>query len=175
MKKIFGLLFFAIYIVMLTGCAEFEGMTDPTVRTSSTSSTRVKTSGEKTKEQQDDSQGKENETQTKIPTRQPIIEDSSVQELVLSGAPLELIKQAEEKYNQGEYPSAAALAERALRIQPKSPSIYHLLAETRFKMGLIGEAKQLALRGKSFTSAGSELQTKLNDLLALINSAINYN
>jgi hypothetical protein len=173
MKKIF---FLFAYIVTLTGCAEFEAMTDPAVRTSSTSSTsstHVKTPVERNKAQVDDSPEKQTETKAKIPTTQPVIVDRSANELVLAGAPLELIKQAEEKYNQGEYPSAAALAERALRIQPKSPLIYHLLAETRLKMGLTVEAKQLALRGKSYTSKGSALQMKLNDLLALINNTIN--
>ncbi len=92
------------------------------------------------------------------------IDGASSPRTLNSGA-LDLITKAKAKLRVGHYQAAAALAERALRIETRSPVVYHLLATSRYKLGYANEARNLALKGKSYAVSNSPIYLKLHALL----------
>ena len=58
----------------------------------------------------------------------------------------------------GKLPSAAASLERALRIEPRNPRLWHELAKVRLRQGDTAQAANLAARSNSFAGGDSALR-----------------
>lgn len=71
-----------------------------------------------------------------------------------NGAVVALVQNAKNDAAAGRLPSAAANLERALRIEPRNPVLWHELARVRLDEGQSAQAEQLA--NKSLTLAGTD-------------------
>lgn len=58
----------------------------------------------------------------------------------------------------GESAKAAAILERAIRIQPRNPQLWHDLAQVRFTQERYQQAESLALRSNRYAARQPELQ-----------------
>lgn len=58
----------------------------------------------------------------------------------------------------GKLPSAAASLERALRIEPRNPRLWHELALVRLRQGDYAQAQSLAARSNTYAGSDSELR-----------------
>lgn len=83
----------------------------------------------------------------------------------LQPATMELLRMGRQKVEKFEYEAAAALAERALRIEPYRSEIYMLLAEVQIKLRHYSQARQLILKGLSYTDGNDSIANKFNQLL----------
>ena len=72
-----------------------------------------------------------------------------------------LLEHAEQQANTGDLESAAASLERALRIDPRNPVLWHHLATVRLAQGQASQAEQLAVKSNSLAS-GNAAQQALN-------------
>ncbi|MGB5338038.1 MAG: tetratricopeptide repeat protein [Gammaproteobacteria bacterium] len=72
-----------------------------------------------------------------------------------------LLDHAEQQANAGDLGSAAASLERALRIDPRNPVLWHHLATVRLAQGQAAQAEQLAVKSNSLAS-GNVTQQALN-------------
>jgi cytochrome c-type biogenesis protein CcmH/NrfG len=54
--------------------------------------------------------------------------------------------------------SAAATLERALRIEPRNPRLWHELARVRLRQGDYSQAESTAARSNAWSGADSELR-----------------
>ena len=59
-----------------------------------------------------------------------------------------------------QYGRAAAALERALKVEPRNPRVWHRLAMIRYRQGRHAEAEALALRSMSIASADPELDSR---------------
>jgi predicted Zn-dependent protease len=57
----------------------------------------------------------------------------------------------------GRYAEAAASLERAIRIQPKNPELWHVLADVRLKQQQLGLAEDLAKKSNLLAKSNQEL------------------
>jgi hypothetical protein len=64
----------------------------------------------------------------------------------------------------GRLANAAASLERALRIEPRNPRLWHELAQVRFRQGQLAQAASLAQRSNSWAGSDSALR-EANDRL----------
>ncbi len=69
-------------------------------------------------------------------------------------AVLALLDTAHTSADQGRFPAASATLERALRIEPRNPALWHELAELHLREGNYPQAESLAARSNSW--AGSD-------------------
>ena len=76
-------------------------------------------------------------------------------------AVIALAKQAETQANQGDYSSAAAKLERAIRIEPSNPSLYLRLAHIRNSQQRWVQAEQIARKGLIYSQSKPHLQKGL--------------
>lgn len=60
----------------------------------------------------------------------------------------------------GRLPSAAATLERALRIEPRNPRLWHELARVRLQQGDPAQAQNLAARSNSYAGNDSALRAE---------------
>ena len=60
----------------------------------------------------------------------------------------------------GRLPSAAASLERALRIEPRNPRLWHELARVRLQQADYAQAESLAARSNSYAGADSALRAE---------------
>ena len=58
----------------------------------------------------------------------------------------------------GRLSNAAASLERALRIEPRNPRLWHELAQVRFKQGQYAQAESLAARSNSWAGSDGALR-----------------
>lgn len=65
--------------------------------------------------------------------------------------------EAQARFQSGDYDNAAASLERAIRIQPKNPQLWHDLAETRLKQERPGLAEDLAKKSNLHAKGNAEL------------------
>ena len=65
----------------------------------------------------------------------------------------------------GRLPSAAATLERALRIEPRNPRLWHELARVRLQQGDLSQAQSLAARSNSFAGNDSALRAENQRLI----------
>lgn len=78
------------------------------------------------------------------------------------GSPVaELLASAKAQQKQGRLDSAANMIERALRISPRNPMLWHQLASLRYQQGDLQQALQLANKSNSF--AGTDKQLLVNN------------
>jgi tetratricopeptide (TPR) repeat protein len=74
-----------------------------------------------------------------------------------SPAVVALLDEAEVYANQGDGDQAAATIERALRIEPRNPWLWHRLAVIRMQQGRYSEAIDLATRSSSLANGDARL------------------
>lgn len=67
---------------------------------------------------------------------------------------------------EGDLERAAALCERALRINPRDALLWYRLADVRAQQGRPGEAEGFARRALSYSADDAELTGKINTLLS---------
>jgi len=72
-------------------------------------------------------------------------------------AVLALQTDIESNIKSGSYPDAAGSLERAIRIQPKNPELWHVLAEVRLKQNQPGLAEDLAKKSNLLAKSNAEL------------------
>lgn len=72
-------------------------------------------------------------------------------------AVLALQTDIESNIKSGSYPDAAGSLERAIRIQPKNPELWHVLAEVRLKQNQPGLAEDLAKKSNLLAKNNAEL------------------
>ncbi len=84
---------------------------------------------------------------------------------VTGRAAASLLAQADSRAQTGEWEQAAALLERALRIEPRNAWLWHRLATVRLRQGRYAQAVSLANRSSSLAPADAALQTKNRRLI----------
>ena len=72
-------------------------------------------------------------------------------------AVLALESSIEGKFKSRSYGDAASEVERAIRIQPKNPELWHALSEIRLKQGQYDAAEDLAKKSNTLSKSNSEL------------------
>ena len=77
-----------------------------------------------------------------------------------SGTVLALLSQAKEQEKAGNPEKAAAVLERALRIEPKNPQLWYRLALLRLQQGQLELAKSLAAKSSALAQGDEDLQVK---------------
>jgi len=71
-----------------------------------------------------------------------------------------LLARADSRAQAGEWEQAAALLERALRIEPRNPWLWHHLATVRLRQGRYAQAASLANKSSSLAPDNATLQEK---------------
>jgi len=71
----------------------------------------------------------------------------------------ELMLKADQQYMQGQYPSALATLERAVRIKPRYPEIWSRMAQVYAQQGRAAQARQHAERSNSYIKSNDRLKT----------------
>lgn len=92
-----------------------------------------------------------------VPTRKPAPPPSPP-------AVLALLEEADAAGGAGQWDASAATLERAIRIQPRNPMLWHRLAKTRLQQGQFQAAEDLAKKSNVFAGGDQEL-VKQNWLL----------
>ncbi len=77
-----------------------------------------------------------------------------------SGTVLALLSQAKEQEKSGNPEKAAAVLERALRIEPKNPQLWYRLALLRLQQGQLDLARSLAAKSSALAQGDEDLQIK---------------
>ncbi len=78
-----------------------------------------------------------------------------------SSAVSSLVEQAQVEYQLADFTRAIALAERALRINRRSPEAYLVLAQSYWQQSLSEQARQFAKKGLRYSEQDSEVYTAL--------------
>jgi predicted negative regulator of RcsB-dependent stress response len=76
-----------------------------------------------------------------------------------NSAVLALVETARQDAHEGRYPAAAAGLERALRIEPRNPVLWHELARVRLDEGQAAQAEQLASKSNTLAGANNALRS----------------
>jgi hypothetical protein len=82
-----------------------------------------------------------------------------------------LVDQGWNYYRQDNYEAALSVAERAQRIDARSPEVYLLMASAQFSLYQLSVAEQLTRRGLAFAGADTAVGRKLQALLGKILSS----
>ena len=82
-----------------------------------------------------------------------------------------LLAQADTRAQAGEWEQAAALLERALRIEPRNAWLWHHLAVVRFKQGRHAQAVSLANKSSNLAPGDAALQEKNRRLIEAVHQA----
>ena len=90
--------------------------------------------------------------------RAPSRSDSAVAAILLD---------VDDAIKRGQYNIAAAQLERALRIEPTNPHIWHALARVRFYQGRYGQAANLAAKSNSLARGDQELRTQNQQIIEM--------
>lgn len=72
----------------------------------------------------------------------------------------DLLARAEQQQSQGQLQAAANTLERALRISPRNPLLWHQLAALRYQQGNLPQALQMAAKSNSFAGKDKHIQVK---------------
>lgn len=88
-----------------------------------------------------------------------------------SSAVTALLSQGWGQYRRNDYQGALSTAERAQRIDPRSPEVYLLMANAQFSLYQIAVAEQVARRGLAMAASGTAVSAQLQALLAKIAAA----
>lgn len=91
----------------------------------------------------------------------------------LSGSPavVALLTRADEQARGGDAPGAAATLERALRIEPRNPALWHQLAAVRMAQGNYPLAESLAQKSNVLAGDDKALQARNWQLIAVARGA----
>jgi predicted Zn-dependent protease len=71
-----------------------------------------------------------------------------------------LIAKAESEFNAGRLDRSAANLERAIRIEPRNPVLWHNLATIRLQQGRYAQAESMAGKSNSLIAPGAALVRK---------------
>lgn len=82
-----------------------------------------------------------------------------------SGTVLALLNQARVQQQAGNNERAAAVLERALRLDPKNANLWHELAKIRLQQGLMSQAKSLAIKSNTLAEGDDDLIRSNNDII----------
>lgn len=82
-----------------------------------------------------------------------------------SNALEQLLDRAWDYYRAGQYESAVSTAERAQRIDARSPRVYLVLASSHLALGSQSLAAQFARRGINYSAVGSTVRRQLQEIL----------
>lgn len=74
-------------------------------------------------------------------------------------------------FAEGDFEAAAADLERALRVAPRDPELWHELARVRQAQGQFAEAESLALRSNSLAGGDEALEQRNLELIEECRSA----
>jgi tetratricopeptide (TPR) repeat protein len=77
-----------------------------------------------------------------------------------------LLDHAEQQANSGDLPAAALTLERAIRIDPRNPILWHHLATVRLAEGNSQQAEELAKKSNALAGGNYALQVRNWDLIA---------
>jgi tetratricopeptide (TPR) repeat protein len=83
-----------------------------------------------------------------------------------SPAVIALLDRADQQYQARDLDAAAASLERALRIEPRNPGLWHRLAAVRLEQGQYGQAAQMAGKSNSLAGGDTRLQARNWRLIA---------
>ncbi len=86
-------------------------------------------------------------------------------------AVIALLHRADQQYMDQDLGSAAATLERALRIEPRNPLLWHRLASVRLDQGQIDQAMQMAAKSNSLAGGNHGLLARNWQLIALAHRA----
>lgn len=90
------------------------------------------------------------------PAAQPAVSDGAVDQL---------LGEALQRRDEGDIEGAISLAERALRIDPRSPRVYYVLGVLQFDKGEVASALQLARKADTLDTGG-HYQDSIDVLIA---------
>ena len=76
-----------------------------------------------------------------------------------------LMDSARSDVTAGRLANAAASLERALRIEPRNPRLWHELARVRLKQGQFAQAESVAMRSNSYAGADAALRAENERLI----------
>lgn len=90
-----------------------------------------------------------------------------------SGSPavIALMERSDRQYMDQDLDAAAASLERALRIEPRNPLLWHRLASIRLDQGQIDQAMQMAAKSNSLAGNDRSLMARNWQLIALARRA----
>ena len=109
---------------------------------------------------------------TETPDRQPpVIEPEESRQP--APAVQSLLDRGWSRFRQEDYRGALGFAERAQRIDARTPEVYLLMARAQFALYRLDLAEQLVRRGLAFSLRGSTVQRQLQGLLNEIAAASN--
>jgi len=87
---------------------------------------------------------------------------------------LALLDQASKQENMGRPERAAAALERALRIEPKNPRLWHRLAVIRFEQGQYVQAESLAAKSSALAAGDWHLKQKNSEIIQQVQQRRGY-
>ena len=110
-------------------------------------------------------------------TQQPAPVETSTSSAPAPGAALPPVRQenvaiaglmdsARTDASAGRLGSAAATLERALRIEPRNPRLWHELARVRYRQADYAQAESLAARSNTYAGSDAELRAANQKLIA---------
>ena len=99
-----------------------------------------------------------------LPPATVIVPPESAAPAVSDGAVDQLLGDAMQRRDQGDIEGAISLAERALRIDPRSPRVYYVLGVLQFDKGEVASALQLARKAQALDT-GSYYQESIDRLI----------
>jgi Tfp pilus assembly protein PilF len=76
------------------------------------------------------------------------------------------MESARKDASSGKLGSAAASLERALRIEPRNPRLWHELAQIRFRQADYSQAESLAARSNTYAGSDSDLRAANQKVIA---------
>ena len=99
---------------------------------------------------------------TPEPPPPPVAAPAPKENIAIAG----LMESARADAAAGKLPNAAASLERALRIEPRNPRLWHELARVRFQQGQHAQAENVAVRSNSFAGDDKALRAENWKLIA---------
>lgn len=100
-----------------------------------------------------------------VPPAPEVVTPSVITPAPTASAVEQLLGEAMQRRDQGDIEGAISMAERALRIDPRSPRVYYVLGVLQFDKGEVASASQLA-RKASALDTGNHYKEPIDRLLA---------
>ena len=109
------------------------------------------------------------ETVPPPPPPKPPVREEKVDAVVTAPPAVQsLLSKAVAQHRDGNNAAAATTVERAIRIAPRYPDSYYLLAQIKLEQGQTGQARSLARKALALGADG-ELKNQAEDLIELCN------
>ncbi len=83
-----------------------------------------------------------------------------------------LLAKVENQESQAHWERAAALLERALRIEPRNAQLWHRLAKVRLQQGRYGMAESLAQKSNTLAKDDEALKRRNAELIEIVRRAV---